>query len=269
MTERSDDERDFDAAAAANELLDMRRTHRIETDLPDRLRPRDLSEAYDVQRRLVAAMAADGDPPIGYKVACTSSIAQQALRIDRPLFGRVMAHTTSSSGAELRARDFVHRVVEAEFGFRVGCDVPPVAGGHTVDTISDCIDAVIPAIEIVDYRYEAWTIGALQVAADNAIHGWWVHGEPVEDWHPLDLRTAGVAVQLNGDVVTTGSGAAVLGDPLTVMAWLANELPLFGLALCDGDVVTTGVTTDVFEAAAGDAVVAEFAGVGTVDLRFA
>ena len=38
------------------------------------------------------------------------------------------------------------------------------------------IDAVIPAIEIVDYRYEAWTIGALQVAADNAIHGAWVFG---------------------------------------------------------------------------------------------
>ncbi len=104
-------------------------------------------------------------------------------------------------------------------------DVEPLDGGHTIESIADHIDAVIPAIEIVDYRYESWTIGALQVAADNAIHGWWVHGEPVHDWRNLDLADCGVTVRRDGEVVTTGSGAAVLGHPLTVMAWLANELP--------------------------------------------
>ena len=139
---------------------------------------------------------------------------------------------------------------------------------HTIASITDFIDAVIPAIEIVDHRYESWTVGALQVAADNAIHGWWVHGEPVTDWRDLDLVSAGVTVRRNDEVAATGSGAAVLGHPLAVMAWLADELPRFGKALASGDLVTTGVTTDVFEAVAGDEIEASFDGVGDVVVRF-
>ncbi len=257
--------------AAADELLDMRRTRRIEPDLPDELRPADLATAYAVQDLVVAGLleaAPDGAPPVGYKCACTSPIAQEALRIDRPVFGRLLAHTTSPSGATLDATHFVLRVIEAEFGFRVGRDVEPVDGGHTHDTIAEHIDAVIPAIEIVDYRYESWALGALQVAADNAIHGWWIHGEPVTDWRGLDLGVAGVIVERNGERVTEGSGSNVLGHPLTVMAWLADELLQYGRQLRAGDVVTTGVTTDVFEAEAGDHVCATFDGVGSVELRF-
>jgi 2-keto-4-pentenoate hydratase len=256
----------MDVSAAASELLDMRRTQRVEADLPADLRPADLTTAYAIQAELVAGLRGD---PIGYKCACTSPIAQDALRIDRPLFGRLLSETTSVSGTTLDASKFVHRVIEAEFGFRVARDIEPLDGGHTIESIADHVDAVIPAIEIVDYRYQSWTIGALQVAADNAIHGWWVHGEPVLDWRDLDLADCRVIVRRDDEVVTTGSGAAVLGHPLTVMAWLANELPRFGRSLRAGDVVTTGVTTDVFEAEAGDSIIAEFDGVGSVAVDFA
>ena len=254
--------------AAADVLLELRRTHRIEPDLPAELRPDTLADAYAVQHLVVGGLLPHGGRVLGYKVACTSKIAQQALRIDGPLFGQILAHATSPSGATLSTGGFVHRVVEAEFGFRLGSDVAHVSGGHTHDTIADHIDAIIPAIEIVDYRYESWAVGALPIAADNAIHGWWVHGAPVTEWRHHDLATTAVAVRRNGETVTTGSGAAVLGHPLSVMAWLADELPRHGRALRVGDVVTTGVTTDVFEAASGDHIEADFDGVGTVALHF-
>jgi 2-keto-4-pentenoate hydratase len=255
----------MDVNAAAAELLDMRRTHRIEPELPADLRPSDLAAAYAVQDRVVAAL--DGDR-IGYKCACTSPIAQEALRIDRPVYGQLLSATTSASAGTLDAGRFIHRVIEAEFGFLVGSDVEPVDGGHTHESISGHIEAVLPAIEVVDYRYESWAIGALAVAADNAIHGWWVHGEPVFDWRDIDLGTARVIVERDGELVTEGSGANVLGHPLTVMAWLADELPRFGKQLRAGDYVTTGVTTDVFEAATGDSLRAAFAGVGDVRVAF-
>jgi len=69
--------------------------------------------------------------------------------------------------------------------------------------------------------------------------------------------------------LSDGSGAAVLGHPLNVMAWLADELPRFGLGLRRGDVVTTGVATDVFEAGSGDSCVADFGPFGTVTVTFA
>ena len=103
----------------------------------------------------------------------------------------------------------------------------------------------------------------MRIAADNAIHGWWLRGEPVTDWQGHDLAASAVSVTRNGELVTTGSGAAVLGHPLNVMAWLADELPRFGLRLRRGDVVTTGVATDVFEANAGDSCVADFGPFGT------
>ena len=163
----------------------------------------------------------------------------------------------------------MHRVIEAEFGFRIARDVEPVDGGHTQESIGDYIDAVLPSIEIVDHRFESWAVGALPVAADNAIHGWWVHGDQLESWRGIDFASAAVTVARNGEVVTDGVGANVLGHPLAVMAWLADELPRFGRQLRAGDLVTTGVTTDVFEANAGDHIRATFDGVGMVELRFA
>jgi 2-keto-4-pentenoate hydratase len=255
--------------AAATELLDMRATKRVVADLPEALRPASLDDAYAIQQCVVDALVdAGGGRPTGYKVACTNDLAQAALQIDRPLFGRLMSHTTAPSGATLVADEFTHRVVEAEFGFRIGTDVEPVEGGHTPDTIAAHIDALIPAIEIVDHRFESWAVGALRVAADNAIHGWWIHGDPVTDWRDHDLATATISVTRNGELVTTGSGAAVLGHPLNVMAWLADELPRFGGQLRAGDVITTGVATDVFEAAAGDTCVADFGPFGTVAVTF-
>jgi 2-keto-4-pentenoate hydratase len=254
---------------AAAELLDMRARGRVAPDLPVALRPQTLADAYEIQHRVVAALVTRADGRcIGFKAACTNAIAQAALQIDRPVFGRLMSQTTSPSGTTLPADRFTHRVIEAEFGFRLGADVEPVDGGHTPDTIAEHIDALIPAIEIVDHRFESWALGAVRIVADNAIHGWWIRGEPVTAWRDHDLAAAVVSVARNGELVTTGSGAAVLGHPLNVMAWLADELPRFGLALRRGDVVTTGVATDVFEVAAGDACVADFGPFGTVTVSF-
>ena len=63
-----------------------------------------------------------------------------------------------------------------------------------------------------------------------------------------------------------GSGGNVLGHPLEVVAWLANELPRYGLRLSRGDFVTTGVTTDgIYPASAGQHLVAEFPALGRVE----
>jgi 2-keto-4-pentenoate hydratase len=241
----------------------------VVADLPRRLRPETLADAYAIQHRVVAALLAQGRGRcIGFKVACTNAIARAALQIDRPVFGRLMSQSTSPSGTTLAADQFTHRVIEAEFAFRVGVDVEPADGGHTHATIAEHIDALIPGIEIVDYRFDSWAVGALPIAADNAIHGWWLRGEPVTDWRGHDLAASPVSVTRNGELVTTGSGAAVLGHPLTVMAWLADELTRFGVRLRRGDVVTTGVATDVFEAGAGDSCMADFGPFGKVAVAF-
>jgi 2-keto-4-pentenoate hydratase len=77
-----------------------------------------------------------------------------------------------------------------------------------------------------------------------------------------------VRVTVDGTEATAGTGAAVLGHPLNVVAWLADELPRFGRQLRAGDWITTGVCTDVFQAGAPSAIVADFGTLGRVSLAW-
>jgi 2-keto-4-pentenoate hydratase len=255
--------------AACDTLFNLRQTRQPVAALPADVAPRSLAEGYEVQDRLVKKLLARfGSRPIGYKIACTSQLAQQALAVDAPFFGVLMSHSTHPSPAVLQGSDFTVRCIEAEFGFEMAEDVP-AGPAYTADTIRDFIGAALPSIEIVDHRYHSWAaVGAPSLLADNAIHGAWIPGEPYAGWRSLDFATHPVLLTLNGERRFPGSGAAVLGNPLTVMAWLANELPKFGRKLRRGDRVTTGLTTDVYLAEPGDRFVADFGEMGSVALDF-
>jgi 2-keto-4-pentenoate hydratase len=259
--------------AAAGHLLDHRRSGSIMDDLPEGLRPTSLADAYAIQDQVVAGLLARsgrGDArPIGYKVACTNPIAQAALKIDRPVFGRLLAPTTYEPGVTLEATAFTTRVIEAEFGVEMAADVPAGSGPHTAATIAAYVGAMLPSIEVVDHRFVDWSVGALSVAADNAIHGCWVPGAAYGgDWRALDLAAHAVTVTVDGTEATIGTGAAVLGHPLNVVAWLAGELEAFGRQLRAGDRITTGVATDVFGAEAGQTVTADFGELGAVTIHW-
>ncbi len=256
-------------AAACEYLFDMRTNQRTVAALPADVVPRSLAEGYAVQEMLVRKLLDRiGGRPIGYKIACTSELAQKALGVDGPFFGVLMSATSHASPATVPGSDFTCRCAEAEFAFEMGADVP---GGttYTAESIKDFIVAALPGIEIVDHRYHDWkTVGAPSLLADNAIHGTWVYGEPSARWREFDFATHATKLIVNGERTFPGSGAAVLGNPLNVVAWLANELPKFGRVLRKGDRITTGVTTDIYLAVPGDHLAADFGPLGRVELMF-
>src|SRR5882762_9452751 len=109
--------------AACEYLLDLRRTRRPVAALPADVVPRSLAEGYQVQDLLVRALLdRRGGHPVGYKVACTSELAQKALGVDGPFFGALLAHSCHRSPAALPASDFTVRCAEAEFGFEMAGD---------------------------------------------------------------------------------------------------------------------------------------------------
>ena len=255
---------------AAQFFAENRRTGRVADNLPPELRPAELSAAYAIQHALVEDLLQEhGGQTAGYKIACTNDAAKQLLNIDAPVFGRLLSSFVFRSPAMLKSDDFHVRCIESEYAFEIGADVPPAETPYTRETIADFVSAVIPSIEVVNHHFTDWSkVGGIVLAADNAIHGAWICGEPNQQWHQLDLENDHVRLAVNGNTVTTGSGANVLGHPLNVLAWLANDLPERGLQLKQGDFVTTGITTDVYLAQAGDKLEAEFAGLGSVELSF-
>ncbi|MCI0703602.1 MAG: hypothetical protein L0241_21180 [Planctomycetia bacterium] len=255
--------------AACEYLFDLRQTQRRVAALPTEVVPRTLAEGYQVQELLVRKLLArTGGHPVGYKIACTSELAQKALGVDGPFFGVLLSHSTHKSSTKLRASDFTVRCTEAEFGFEMGRDVP-AGSTYTAETIKEFIGSALPSIEVVDHRYHNWqVVGAPSLLADNAIHGAWIAGEPYAGWRDLDFATHPVSLTINGEETLTGTGAAVLGNPLNVVAWLANELPKFGRRLSRGDRITTGVTTDIYLAQPGDRLAADFGPLGRVSMEF-
>ena len=256
--------------AAAEFLASLRADQRQVEAIAVELRPADLNSAYQVQDALVDRLLdRHGGQRIGYKIACTNPMVQQELNIAGPLFGQLLSFSTQHSPATLRADDFLVRVVEVEFAFRMGADAVPTATPYTRESIAPLIDVALPGIELVSHRFVDWTqVGAPSVAADNAIHAAWIYGAPFAGWRDLDLAQQEVSLTVNGQRIRQGQGAQVLGHPLNVVAWLANELPKHGKLLRAGDYITTGVATEVYLAAAGDQMQADFGVIGRVELMF-
>jgi 2-keto-4-pentenoate hydratase len=258
-------------AQTADFFADLRLTGQTTDTVPDDLRPRDLATAYRAQDFLVGRLLAHyGGTMVGYKIACTSPLAQRMLKVDAPVYGQLISSRVYTSPTHLEAGDFTLRGIEAEFAFKMAQDVPTSDVPYTADTIAAFVGAVCPSIEIVDHRLGGWDrLDAFSLIADNAIHGAWVVGPHRRDWRTFDLAAHEVRIIVNGKPKHQGRGANALGHPLNALAWLANALPIQGRQLKRGEHVTTGVCTDVvYLAEAGDAVQADFGVLGEVHITF-
>lgn len=261
----------MDKTARTADLLLAARRDRVPLDgLPAALAPDDMAAAYAVQDVHVAGLiAAGGGAPIGYKIGCSNEAVQAMLNLDAPIHGRLLSGAAHGSPAVLRADAFFVRLIEVEFAFQMADDLPPAAAPYDPDGVAAAVGLLIPAIEIVDSRYRDWTqAGALALVADNGETGAWVRGQPIADWHGLDLGGHPVSLTVNGDRVRDGVGAKVLGHPLNALTWIANALCLAGGGLRAGDLVSTGTCTEIYSAEAGDRLTADFGALGRVSLEF-
>jgi 2-keto-4-pentenoate hydratase len=105
--------------------------------------------------------------------------------------------------------------------------------------------------------------------ADNAQQRSVILGDPVPFAPALRLDQVEARVELNGTLVATGVGAAVLDNPLNSVAWLARKLGEYGRSLHAGEVVMTGSLVRQFPLASGDHARASFSGIGAVEVRVA
>lgn len=254
-------------AQAAEALLDARTKVVPMAELPTNIRPTNQDEAYRVQDAFVTLI---GDQVAGYKVGCTNEAAQVMLKSPGPFSGRILAQRVWESPVELKADMFAMRGLEVEMAFRLGQDLPPEGAPYNRDNVVDAIGSMHPALEIVDSRYVSWLErGAPQLIADNGCHGGFVYGAAATNWQNVDLAAHRVTIHVNGEFVDEGHGRNVLGHPLEVVAWLANQRAERGDGLKAGYFISTGTCCpDLGWVDAGDVAVADFGSLGSVEIRF-
>jgi len=78
----------------------------------------------------------------------------------------------------------------------------------------------------------------------------------------------GFVMGKNGQLVSTGAGANVLGSPLESAAWLANKLAQMDMSLKAGEIILTGAAVPPVPVETGDVIRLTIDRVGQVGCYF-
>lgn len=257
------DERDV--AWAADMLENARRSRSPLEPLAKLLSTLDLPSAYRIQGEWVRRRVASGARVEGYKVGLTSRAMQEQLGVDQPDAGCLLDDMFITGGTVAASR-FIAPRVEPEIAFVLG---RPLRGpGVTVAEAAAAVGSLRPALEVIDSRIKDWRITILDTVADNASCGGVVLGEASLGLSEVELGSIEVVLKKAGTPVEVGTAAAVMGNPLAALAWLANLLGQRGEGMAAGQVVLPGSMTRAVPAGAGDDFEATFVGLGSVAVSF-
>jgi len=224
-------------------------------------------DAYAIQDEIRRRKQERGSRIVGLKAGLTSFAKMRQMGIDTPVFGFVADYMARPDGGEITYAELIHPKVEAEIC--IVTNAPLQGPGCHVGSVLAAVDFVVPAVEVIDSRYRDFKFDLKSVVADNTSAARFVIGGRSRHIDDVDLRTLGVVVEKNGEIVAMAAGAAVLGHPLAAVAMMANHLGARGQHIPAGTFIMTGGVTEAIAVQPGDAINARFQDLGTVSMRFA
>jgi 2-keto-4-pentenoate hydratase len=251
---------------AVRRIVEARKSLGVLEDLTGDTAVATLEDAYRIQGAVTERW---DDEIAGWKVGATAKQVQQLFGVSEPAYGPVFRQSVFQSPARVPARGFHHRMLESEFAFRFGRDLPPRPTPYSRIEIIDAVDALIPAFEIVSPRFNRLTVDKFpQVVADFCANGGAILGAPIENWRGIDLPAHAVKLHIGGTLKQEGLGSAVLGDPVNVLEWLVNKFRARGLTLSRGQFVLTGTMTGIHTPEVGQTAIADFGDLEKVEVTF-
>ncbi|MFV0295851.1 MAG: 2-keto-4-pentenoate hydratase, partial [Hyphomicrobiaceae bacterium] len=161
---------------------------------------------------------------LGWKIAGTTPIMQQRLKSGAPIYGRSYKRFETTSPASLPHGELLDPIIEREFFFRLGASLPPRSMAYSLEEVRNAVDSVHCGVEVAECRFPMASLPPMPaILADGAATGRYVIGRTIPDWKQRKLGDMSVALEINGNVRRTGSGAEVMGEPINAHVWLANE----------------------------------------------
>ena len=226
-----------------------------------------LSAAYDAALALRNLRIARGEQARGYKIGFTNKSIWPRYNATAPVWGTVYNSTLSFCDNEsaLSLAGICQPRIEPEAVLTLRATPP---ANCTLDQLFGCVESVAPGFEIVQSHLKDWKFALPDAVADGSLHARLLVGRPVSA-HSLASNAADFCqllaeckVSLHGDgkLMDSGTGANVLGDPLSALLHFVHEIQKCpdAPALQAGDVITTGTWTDAYPTAAGQTWRAQF-----------
>ncbi len=222
-----------------------------------------VADAYRIQDRVIERIVGGDGSVAGYKLGLVSAAKQEQLGIDEPIFCPVPSELLLE-GTRLDLDECIRPRVEAELGLVLG---EPLEPPTTPTEVLVKTERVVPLLEIIESRFTDWRIPTAQdVIADITSCRRVALGERAIDVGGVDLAMESVTLSQNGELVETGVGADIMGNPARGVAWLADRLVERGARLGAGDLVMTGGITAAVDIKPGDVFTVRFGSLGTLDL---
>ena len=223
-------------------------------------------DAYAIQDAIRASKTQSGVRIAGLKAGLTSQAKMKQMNVEEPVFGFLCDYGAYADGAEIPMDRYIAPRIEAEIALVTNADLSG-PGCHLAQVLA-ATELVMPAVEVLDSRYENFRFDLVSVVADNTSAAGFVTGGRPRRLQEVDLPTLGLVLEKNGQIVEVGAGAAVLGHPAQSVAMLANALARRGEIIPAGTFIMTGGITAAVGVERGDNVSVRFQDLGSVSMRF-
>lgn len=233
--------------------------------ISDRFPDMSLQDAYKISLEVLGKRTAGGEKVIGKKIGLTSLAVQQMLKVDQPDFGFLTDNMLCHDNVPLA--HLIQPKAEGEIAFLLKSDLK--GPGITEEDVLQATEAVMPCFEVVDSRIKNWKIKIQDTIADNASCGLFaINLNAKADPQTVDFVNCKMVVKKNGEFLSSGTGSAALGNPLTCVAWLANTLSESGISLLAGDIILSGSLVPLEAVVIGDNMSVEIDGIGALEVSF-
>ena len=250
----------------SRELIEAEKTCVAIEALTDRFKEVGYEDSYAIQLKTFEMKVKAGAIIVGKKIGLTSQAMMDQFGIREPDYGMITDTMVAREGAALSMSSLILPKVEPEIAFLLKKDL--TGPGVNVANVLDATEGVMPAFEVIDSRFKDWKITVKDSIADNASASTMILGGKLTPIKDLDMRLIGMVMEKNGEIISTGAGAAVLGNPAESVAWLANKLTEYGISLKKGDFVMSGSLVSAVKVEAGTNMTATFDRLGSVSVRF-
>lgn len=240
---------------------------RLSLKFPDTLT---VKAAYEIQRYMLELIEKDGRHPAGHKIGLTSKAMRDLVHIDEPDYGKIYYEDCHHSNADVKCSDFIYPRIEAELLFKLRSDLnkPDI----TFEDVVEAVEFFVPAFEIIDNRYKIEGQLIADSIADNAANGAYVIADAPCYFESLEearkLAQYGITLEKNGRQLDTSTCAAVMGNPVEAVRWLANKMYAKHDPLLRGELVLSGSIIAAVEVAPGDYFRCDYGKLGHVAVHF-
>jgi 2-oxo-3-hexenedioate decarboxylase len=223
-----------------------------------------VDHAYDIQAAIVDSRLSAGSHIVGAKLGLTSEAKQRQMNVDEPLYGWLTSDMRVDSDTSLVCDNYIQPRCEPEIAFLLKGDL---RGAHiNAEDVLAATARVFPAVDVLDSRFAGYAFTIADVVADNASSAGFIIGGDGTDVLGLDLPLINCSFYKNGQLLSTATGAAVLGNPAASVAWMVRALAKRGEGLRAGHLILSGALTEATPVVPGDIITAEFTDLGAVSV---